>query len=67
VEDWPRSYLKATIAYATLQFFYIQDGQQWHKNGPVFDATLLLDEPCQEGRFTGTMLGLCAQDISGAA
>lgn len=59
-------YLRVIFDYATLQFSYSQDGQSWQEIGGQFDATKLSDEYCREGTFTGTFIGLCAQDLSGA-
>ena len=33
--------------------------------GPVVNAGFLSDEACEEGWFTGTMIGICCQDLTG--
>ena len=38
---------------------------EWHSLGPEMDASFLSDEACMEGWFTGTMAGLCCQDLTG--
>jgi beta-xylosidase len=58
-------HLKVAINYDLLHFYYSYDAQNWHEIGPYLDATRLSDEYCQEGWFTGTFIGLCAQDLSG--
>ena len=38
---------------------------EWHSLRPEIDASFLSDEACMEGWFTGTMAGLCCQDLTG--
>ena len=38
---------------------------EWHSLRPEIDASFLSDEACMEGWFTGTMVGLCCQDLTG--
>jgi len=45
--------------------YSVGDGA-WQPIGGALDATALSDEACAEGWFTGTMVGLCCQDVSGA-
>lgn len=60
-------YLRASIHEADLQFFYSSDGRDWSPIGPIFDASRLSDEYCrQTSWFTGTFVGMCVQDLSGA-
>lgn len=33
--------------------------------GPCIDISFLSDEACKEGWFTGTMVGICCQDLTG--
>lgn len=53
----------------SLQFFYsIGSGApDWHKIGPVLDASVLSDEGGrgEHANFTGCFLGMAAQDMSG--
>lgn len=62
-----RIYLKVTIDYDTLQFYYSPDILNWQQIGPVLAASRLSDEYCAtaKGSFTGTFIGMCAQDLSG--
>lgn len=64
-EGWQRCYLKVTIGYDRVQFYCSPDGQEWQTVGSELDLGQLSDE--YEGKlgFTGTMIGLCAQDLSG--
>ncbi len=64
-EGWDRCYLKATIRYDEVQFSASPDGADWQPVGPALDLGQLSDE--YEGKlgFTGTLIGLCAQDLSG--
>lgn len=66
IEGFDRCYLKAVTNYDKLQFYYSKDGENWTPIGYTLDAALLSDEYCKEGAFTGTMVGLCCQDLSGA-
>ena len=70
-----RIFLKADFDGASLQFFYALNHEpandQWQKIGPVLDGSILSDEyveghpgpfrPC----FTGAIVGICCQDLSG--
>ena len=35
------------------------------KAGPCVNISFLSDEACREGWFTGTMVGICCQDLTG--
>ena len=65
IAGWKRCYLKVTVDYDRLQFYYAKDETKWFKIGPVLDAGKLSDEYCREGWFTGAMVGICCQDLSG--
>ncbi|HKL78962.1 MAG TPA: glycoside hydrolase family 43 protein, partial [Mobilitalea sp.] len=65
IEGWKSCYLKVDVDYHSLQFLYSQNGQEWIKIGPVFDASILSDEYTVPNRFTGAFVGLCCQDLSG--
>ncbi|MFC5467643.1 glycoside hydrolase family 43 protein [Cohnella suwonensis] len=64
-EGWGRVYLKAIIDMDRVQFLCSPDGTEWQKVGPSLDLGQLSDE--YEGKlgFTGTLIGLCAQDLAG--
>ena len=66
VGDWPRFYLRAEIDGARLQFTASPDGQAWQNIGPVLDASKISDDYNNGLRFTGAMVGLCAQDLGQA-
>ena len=65
--------LRLSINGTSVQFFYgyrdaCRDaspaGALIPAGGPV-DASFLSDEACREGWFTGTMIGICCQDLTG--
>lgn len=59
-------YLKVSVDHDKLQFFYSQtDESHYVPIGPEFDCSYLSDEACEEGWFTGAMVGLCCQDLTG--
>lgn len=58
-------WLRARMAGQELSFHDSADGKTWRQIGPVFDASKLSDEYCRG--FTGMMIGLTAQDPTGAA
>lgn len=60
--------LRATVDDDDLRFAWSQGGE-WRDIGPVLDASALSDETGKgEGAsFTGTFVGVCAQDLSGRA
>jgi xylan 1,4-beta-xylosidase len=62
---WERCHLRARVDYDKLQFYYSPDGEAWTAIGPELDASRLADEYCLEGTFTGAMVGLCCQDLTG--
>lgn len=55
-------YLRAEIMTDKLQFSFSMDGDHFEKLGPVFDMTTLSDEAVDFGEFTGTFVGMFAQD-----
>ncbi|WP_066195616.1 glycoside hydrolase family 43 protein [Gracilibacillus timonensis] len=59
-------FLKVKVAFEKLQFFYSDNGERYEKIGPELDASILSDEACYHGWFTGAMVGLCCQDMSGS-
>jgi xylan 1,4-beta-xylosidase len=65
IEGWDKCYLKVEINREQMQFYYSADGQSWEKIGPVLDASTLADEFAGKLKFTGSMLGVCVQDLSG--
>lgn len=57
--------LRMTIRDGYVSFAYAA-GDEWVQLPGSIDASFLSDEACQEGWFTGTMAGLCCQDLTAA-
>lgn len=55
-------WLRAEIDKDRLQFLYSLDGETFVKLGNEFDMTTLSDEAVDFGEFTGTFVGIFAQD-----
>ena len=51
---------------ADAQFYVAYRGETSEKFGPPIDASFLSDEACREGWFTGAMVGICCQDLTGS-
>lgn len=58
-------YLKMEIEENFVQFSYGYSQQDMRKAGPSVNAGFLSDEACDEGWFTGAMIGICCQDLTG--
>jgi xylan 1,4-beta-xylosidase len=58
-------HLKAEIKYDKLYFSFSADGREWKTFEQAFDITTLSDEFCLDGCFTGAMVGICVQDLTG--
>jgi xylan 1,4-beta-xylosidase len=65
INDWKQVFLRAEAGLQKLQFSASPDGKKWRTIGPVLDASKLSDDYGTGLHFTGAMVGLCAQDISG--
>lgn len=65
VEQGKAIYLKLELDCGEVQFFYGYAEAEMQKIGPCIDAGFLSDEACKEGWFTGTMIGICCQDLTG--
>ena len=65
VADWPRFFLRAAIDGENLQFSASPDGRNWRPVAHVLDMTKISDDYGGTLRFTGTMVGLCCQDLGG--
>ena len=49
-----------------VQFSYGYRGEEiLQEIGPRIEASFLSDEACREGWFTGSMVGICCQDLTG--
>lgn len=61
-------YLRLTVDFDKLRFFYSINGTDWVRIGKDFDYSTLSDEFEEGGgdaHFTGSFVGMCCQDISG--
>ena len=58
-------YLRLELDYGDVQFFYGYEEENLEKIGPCVLVDFLSDEACKEGWFTGTMIGICCQDLTG--
>jgi xylan 1,4-beta-xylosidase len=58
-------HLKTEIKYDKMFFSYSLNGKEWQKINQEFDITTLSDEFCLDGCFTGAMVGICVQDLTG--
>jgi xylan 1,4-beta-xylosidase len=67
VQAWPGVHLRAQIDHARLQFFASPDERQWQPVGPVLDASRIADDYAPGLKFTGSFIGICAQDLGGTA
>lgn len=65
VEPGKAVVLKFTIEGSQVQFFWGYRENDLHRIGPQVNASFLSDEACEEGWFTGTMIGICCQDLTG--
>ena len=58
-------YLKMETRNAMTRFYYGYSEKGWQEIGPLINASFLSDEACGEGWFTGAMIGICCQDMTG--
>jgi xylan 1,4-beta-xylosidase len=65
IRDWRQVFLRVKMDRERLQFSASPDGDNWQNIGPVLDAAKLSDDYGTGLRFTGAMVGLCAQDVGG--
>ncbi len=66
ITDNGKIYLKVTVDHDKLQFYYSTNGEEGYiEIGPQLDASILSDEACNEGWFSGAMVGICCQDLTG--
>ncbi len=57
--------LGLTLEDGMVQFCFGYRGEENRPFGPCINASFLSDEACAEGWFTGTMIGICSQDLTG--
>jgi xylan 1,4-beta-xylosidase len=65
VSDWKTCFLRATLNDEHTQFFASPDGKAWKPVGPALDTFKLSDDYGSGLKFTGTMVGICCQDLAG--
>ena len=65
IHDAGRWVLSVSVDHDCLQFSYGPEKKSLRLIGEVFDASILSDEHCLEGKFTGSFVGLCCQDLTG--
>lgn len=58
-------YLKAEMQNGYIDFSYRVEGCEWQKIAEHIDGSFMSDEACNEGWFTGAMVGICCQDLTG--
>lgn len=57
--------LHLSLKETQVQFAYGFRGEGLQNIGPLINASFLSDEACREGWFTGAMVGICCQDLTG--
>ena len=65
IDSWKRVHLRATFNGSSLRLAYADDGHRWRDLDLELDAGQLSDEAGHLLGFTGTFVGVCAQDLSG--
>jgi xylan 1,4-beta-xylosidase len=65
VDVWKSIYLRATCENDLVQFAASQDGKSWTSVGPSMELFKLSDDYGTGLKFTGTMAGVCCQDLGG--
>ncbi len=58
--------LKGELDRHRLQFYYGEKEDNMQPIGSAIDCSFLSDEACKEGWFTGAMVGICCQDLTGS-
>lgn len=65
IENATKCGLKAQIDRERVRFFYSTDLNDWRPIGEAMEICHLSDDGDDFVRFTGTYIGLCAQDLNG--
>ncbi|MFB5678886.1 glycoside hydrolase family 43 protein [Paenibacillus terreus] len=65
IEGWGKIYLRVTVDFDRLQFYYSKNEEDWIPIGSVMDASTLSDNFSEGMGFTGAFVGICCQDMSG--
>lgn len=58
--------LEVVVDNGNLQFYYTTAAKKRQKIGGLTDCSFLSDEACNQGWFTGAMVGVCCQDLTGS-
>ncbi|OGV60089.1 MAG: hypothetical protein A2X45_25150 [Lentisphaerae bacterium GWF2_50_93] len=58
-------YLKMSVDYADMNFFWSLDGEDWNRINKIIDSTNMGDRCSSISSFTGTFWGICCQDMTG--
>src|SRR5690606_32687108 len=66
IEGVARCGLRVVIEREYAQFYYCTDEVTWHAIGGAIDISHMSDDHPDYVRFTGTFIGVCVQDLSGA-
>lgn len=66
IEDKCEVLLKGKMINNKLQMLYGFDEKSMIEIGDVMDCSFMSDEGCAEGWFTGAMVGICCQDLTGS-
>lgn len=65
LEEGKSLILKASVRDEKCQFYYGYEEDKMQKIGPEFETGFMSDEACREGWFTGAMMGIACQDLTG--
>lgn len=65
LEEGKSLVLKASVRDEKCQFYYGYEEDKMQKIGPEFETGFMSDEACREGWFTGAMMGIACQDLTG--
>ena len=65
INNWKLVFLRATVDGEKLQFSASPDGMVGRSIGAILDFSKLSDDYGSTLRFTGAMVGVCAQDLNG--
>ncbi|MDF2614665.1 MAG: putative glycoside hydrolase [Clostridia bacterium] len=62
VSQYKELFLRVSVEGRRIGFMWSPDGKDYQKIAPYFDTSLLSDEYCKYGEFTGTFVGICCID-----
>lgn len=67
IGDPQRIFLRASVREAEVTFSYSLEAEaHWQQAGEPLDASFLSDEACQDGWFSGAVVGLACVDLTGS-